>query len=344
MSAAGRHPWTGWSPRSLYWLAGAAAVVVSSGIAARAGYARSLTRQTSGTKPGVRASDGVLLHTEEGGTERCGTTIVLAHGFAASSQEFVFQREALGQRARVVLFDQRGHGWSGWGDHRSATIEQLGDDLGRVIDRQPDDTRIVLIAHSMGGMAALALASRRPELFGDRVRAVALLSTAGGRLPSMEVPRRIGRVAARSGTASFAAHLLWLFAPVIDRLRPFRKPWGRRWLLGRLFGGHEPPEGAADLMLKMWVRTPMSMVTAFYPALVRYNKTEGLAALHSVPVLVLSGVEDRAIPFERSRNLAEDIGPNARLVLVEGAGHMVNLTHPDVVNDALCELLDRPAP
>lgn len=343
MSAAGQFL-TGGALRSLCWLTAAAAVVVPSGVVVRANYARSLARQTSGTNPGVHASDGVLLHTEEDGTEPGEETIVFAHGFAASSQEFMFQREALSQRARVVLFDQRGHGSSGWGNHRAATIEQLGDDLGRVIDRQPKGTRIVLVAHSMGGMAALALASRRPELFGERIRAIALLSTAGGRLPSMEVPRRVGRVVARSGTAGVAAHLLWFVAPIIDRVEPFRRPWGRRWLLGRLFGGHEPPEGAADLMLKMWVRTPLSMVTAFYPALVRYNKTDSLAALRSLPVLVLSGVEDRAIPFERSCNLADDIGPNARLVLVEGAGHMVNLTHPEAVNDALCELLDRTAP
>lgn len=35
-------------------------------------------------------------------------------------------------RARLVLWDQRGHGRSGWGDPRYATIEQIGRDLGCV--------------------------------------------------------------------------------------------------------------------------------------------------------------------------------------------------------------------
>lgn len=251
----------------------------------------------------------------------------------------MYQRRTLGERARVVLFDQRGHGSSGWGDPETATIEQLGNDLGRVIDQQPQQSRILLVAHSMGGMGALALAAQRPELFGSRIAGVALLSTAGGRLPSMEVPARVGRLAVRTGAAGLATRLLWLVAPVLDWVAPFRRRWGRRWLLHRLFGGDGPTAEAADTMLNMWNATPLSMVTAFYPALVRYDKMDSFDALRSVPVLVLSGMDDHAIDCERSCTLASEIGDNARLVLVHGAGHMVNLTHPDEVNDALLDLL-----
>lgn len=193
----------------------------------------------------------------------------------------------------------------------------------------------------MGGMAALALASKRPELFGDRIVAVALLSTAGGRLARTEIPGKIGRLAARSGAATAAANALWLGAPVIDWVAPFQRQWGRRWLLGRLFGGDDPPEHAAAVMLRMWKRTPLAMITAFYPALARFDKTDNPAALRPLPVLVLSGDKDSAIPCNRSRTLADELGGNAHLVLVEGAGHMVNLTHPDVVNRALRDLLER---
>ena len=46
--------------------------------------------------------------------------------------EFDLQRAAVRGRARLVLWDQRGHGRSGWGDPRYATIEQTGRDLGCV--------------------------------------------------------------------------------------------------------------------------------------------------------------------------------------------------------------------
>lgn len=342
MSAA-RLRRTGWVLRSLCLLTGAAAVVVSSGVVARIRYARNVAQRTTGESPNVCASDGVLLYTEVDGADPAPVTVVFAHGFAADSQEFAFQRKALAGRHRLVFFDQRGHGSSGWGGRKSATINQLGDDLGRVIDEQPESP-VLLVAHSMGGMAAIALASQRPDLFGERIIGVALLSTAGGHLPSVEVPGRLGRIAGRSGAATVAAHLLWLVAPLIDRVAPFRRRWGRRWLLHRLFGGGDPPENAANIMLRMWISTPLSMITAFYSALVRYDKSDQIEALRSVPVLVLCGEEDHAIPSEGSTRLARNIGSNARLVMVKGAGHMVNLTHPDEVNEALCELLVRAEP
>ena len=41
---------------------------------------------------------------------------------------------------------------------------------------------MVLVGHSMGGMTIMALADQEPELFGDRVVGVALVSTSPGRL------------------------------------------------------------------------------------------------------------------------------------------------------------------
>ena len=47
------------------------------------------------------------------------------------------------------------------------------------------DGPIILVGHSMGGMTIIALAEHYPELFGDRVTGVALISTtAGGLDPS----------------------------------------------------------------------------------------------------------------------------------------------------------------
>src|SRR5512135_2304835 len=130
----------------------------------------------------VLTEDGVPLHVELDGDPRAAFTVVLVHGFTARLGEFDRQRAALRDRARLVLYDHRGHGRSGWGDVRHATIDQLGRDLSRVLDAVVPDGPVVLIGHSLGGMTVMALAEQRPELFGPRVVGVALLATSAGRL------------------------------------------------------------------------------------------------------------------------------------------------------------------
>ena len=83
----------------------------------------------------VVADDGARLHVELDGDPAADVTVVFVHGFTARLEEFFLQREALRGRARLVLYDQRGHGRSGWGDVRGATIDQLGRDLAAVLDR-----------------------------------------------------------------------------------------------------------------------------------------------------------------------------------------------------------------
>jgi pimeloyl-ACP methyl ester carboxylesterase len=56
------------------------------------------------------------------------------------------------------------------------------------------------------------------------------------------------------------------------------------------------------------------------------------------PALVISGSEDRVIRARRSRELAAEI-PNGRFLEVAGAGHLVGLERPEVVNAALVEFL-----
>ena len=250
--------------RGAAWSIGAA-VVAAVAILARLGWARRLDRRTRGTEPGVYADDGVLLHTVMEGSADAPLTVVFAHGFAARLAEYDDQRDALRERARLVLFDQRGHGDSGWGSFRSISIDRLGRDLGCVIDQVAGPAPVVLVAHSMGGMAALALAARRPELFGSRIAGVALLSTAAGQLPRVELPGWTARVALRSGAALLFAWWLWFVAPAVNAFAPFRRRWGRRWLKRHLFGLEQPPPSAVSRMEDMWTNTAQSMAAAFYP-------------------------------------------------------------------------------
>ncbi|OMQ14878.1 hypothetical protein A7K94_0213445 [Modestobacter sp. VKM Ac-2676] len=94
-------------------------------------------------------------------------------------------------------------------------------------------------------------------------------------------------------------------------------------------------------MYRTWAETPVGVLSAYLRSLATYDQRPATAVLCAVPVLVLAGAEDRTIPAHSAPRMAARIGGQAQLVLVDGAGHMVNTTHPDPVNAALGALLDR---
>jgi pimeloyl-ACP methyl ester carboxylesterase len=59
----------------------------------------------------------------------------------------------------------------------------------------------------------------------------------------------------------------------------------------------------------------------------------------NVPTLVICGTEDQLTPLKYSRFLAESI-PDARMVSVESAGHMVMIEQPGEVAQAVKEFMD----
>jgi pimeloyl-ACP methyl ester carboxylesterase len=56
--------------------------------------------------------------------------------------------------------------------------------------------------------------------------------------------------------------------------------------------------------------------------------------------LVLVGELDDETPVSYSRYLADHL-PNATVAIVQGAGHLLNVEAPDLVNDLITQHLDR---
>jgi pimeloyl-ACP methyl ester carboxylesterase len=65
-----------------------------------------------------------------------------------------------------------------------------------------------------------------------------------------------------------------------------------------------------------------------------------LAAFREVVVLVICGDRDVLTPLEQSRAIVAEL-PDSELVVVENAGHVVLLEHPEIVNAALASFLRR---
>jgi pimeloyl-ACP methyl ester carboxylesterase len=288
----------------------------------------------------VTTDDGVPLHVEVDGDLAAPVTVVFSHGFTARLAEWELQRAALRGRARLVLWDQRGHGRSGWTKLTSATIDRTGRDLGQVIDATTDGP-VVLVGHSMGGMSIMALARQRPELFGTRVVGAFLLATSAGGLVETGVLARAIKLIRGLGLLSIYLRFLQLLAPLLERFRRRGTAVGRRVTQRLLFGRDDADPASVRLVQQLLEETPLPVTMAFYATFLDHDETAGLQVLRRVPVTVVAATHDRLTPVAHGRRIAELIGDTAELVVVPGAGHSVNLTRTQIVDDALNALMDR---
>ncbi|WP_157467519.1 alpha/beta fold hydrolase [Frankia sp. QA3] len=291
----------------------------------------------------MTASDGVRLHVTEAGPRDAALTLVFVHGFCMTADAWRFQRRDLADLGRTVCYDQRAHGRSGPSDVEHCTIAQLADDLHRVLDDRVPTGPVVLIGHSMGGMTILGLAETHPELFGDRIIAVALLSTSAGELTRLAfgLPATVTAAARRvlPGVAVGMQH-----APsLLERIR-WRGSTLSRALTRRLgFGATQVPEPVVDSLEEMIASTPIPVVGAFLPTLLDHDRLAAAGVLRDVPTLLLVGDADVMTPLEHSRTLAEAL-PKAELSVEQGAGHAVILERPHEVSTRIRELIARARP
>ena len=288
----------------------------------------------------VRTDDGAVLHASVDGPDDAPVTVVLAHGWTLAQAAWDDVADLLRPRAaagelRLIRYDQRGHGRSSWGD-ADISIDRLGEDLAALLDQLVPSGPVVLGGHSMGGRTIMCLAAARPELFGDRVRGVALVSTSAGDLTAD--PRSPAGTWARltPGMLNAAVSGAWL----VERMRallPPEHPRHRAIVRNLLYGADATDEmvlAGAEIMHATTVRA----FTAFLPALGDHDKSAELAALSRVPVEILVGDTDRLTPQKHSRRLAEAL-PSATLHVVPRTGHMLPQERARLAADALGRLV-----
>jgi pimeloyl-ACP methyl ester carboxylesterase len=94
---------------------------------------------------------------------------------------------------------------------------------------------------------------------------------------------------------------------------------------------------------EMMHSTPVPTMVGFLHALEVHDESAGLAALATIPTLVACGDHDLLTPVGYSRAMAATLW-DCELVIVPGAGHLVQLEEPDVIDDALVRLVERATP
>ena len=135
--------------------------------------------------------------------------------------------------------------------------------------------------------------------------------------------------------------LLQLWAPLLERFRRRGTRIGRWYTRRYLFGRDDADPEQVRVVQDLLEETPLPVMMAFYATFLEHEEHAALPVLGRVPVTVVAATHDRLTPLPHGRRLAEEIGPSAELVVVDGAGHSVNLTRTAVVDAALLRLLDR---
>jgi 3-oxoadipate enol-lactonase len=244
--------------------------------------------------------------TDSGGD---GPVIVFSHGLLMNHTMFASQAAALRDGYRVVTWDQRGHGeaehdgdWSYW---------ESADDVLALLDHLGVE-QAVLAGMSQGGFLSLRATLRAPQ----RVRALVLIDTQAGVEEAAMVPLYEGMAAAWAAdgpsqqTLDFAA--VAILGPGADD-----ESWKEHWAS---LPNHRAPQN-------------------MHPLITRDDLSDRLGEI-TCPTLVVHGDADASIPVEKAQALVDGLPAAAPLVLVPGAGHAANLTHPEVVNPALRAFLD----
>jgi pimeloyl-ACP methyl ester carboxylesterase len=233
------------------------------------------------------------------------------HGGGSENPPLVFVHGAGGSRLhwppslrrisglRCLALDLAGHGQSP--DEGEASI----DDHVRRLDewrRELGLERAFLAGHSMGSAVVLTAALNTPEW----VAGTALLG-AGARLPVN--PQLL------EGIAHPAT-----FIETVERI------------VGWSFGRQAPPR-RVELARQRMIETGPAVLLRDFLACSVFDVRDRVGGLQ-VPTVVVCGAEDRMTPPALGEELARSI-PNARRIVVEGAGHMVMLEKPDEVETAL---------
>lgn len=329
--------------------AGLAAAGMAVGVAGVAQRSRVIARRGAGedtpfgslrsTPLHIITDDGIDLHAEIDLSDQPADgelTVIFAHGYSLNLDCWHFQRAGYRGQIRTVFYDQRSHGRSARSTEDHSTIEQLGDDLRRVIE-QASPGPCILVGHSMGGMSIVSLAEQHPELFGDKVVGVALISTTAGGLD----PGRIlfpmlplglgGRVMAPAVRTLYRGH----------RAVDLARKWGHALadvVTEQYAFGDEVPGQYVEFVYEMLNSTPFAVVADFYPAFASLDKFDHVEVLGRVPTAVICGSDDKITSIGHARKLHSRI-PGSSLLECEGAGHMVILERHADVNAELDDLI-----
>jgi pimeloyl-ACP methyl ester carboxylesterase len=251
----------------------------------------------------VSEIDGVGIHYTDQGS---GPPVVLVHGFGGHTFSFRHTIPDLASEYRVVAVDLLGFGYSERAESADYSLTAQANRVLRLMDRLGIE-RAAVLGHSMGGEVAMRMAAMEPE----RVeRLVLAASVSGDRIPTL---------------------------PPTPLIKPFLPAFARltsRVMLRRAVAhpAYLTPEVREGYLAPMRIKGSMD---GLYQ-IIRDGRQDEKIDFSRItqPVLVLWGEKEKLVPGVALRRIQERL-PQAEVVYVEDAGHLLLEEQPDSSNAAI---------
>jgi len=244
-------------------------------------------------------ANGIALHVEQRGAGV--PALVFLHYWGGSSRTWRHVVEALEPEFRTVAIDQRG-----WGQSQAPTrgyaLADMADDAQAVIATL-DLECYILVGHSMGGKVAQLIASRRPHGLAGLVLVA----------PAPPCPMRLPR-AVREGMVRAYDTRDSVIATVDQVLAP---------------------DGLSQRDLETVIADSLAGAPAArvaWPLVTSQEDITAAVANIDVPVIVISGANDRVDPPDVLRRELLPLIPQARMHVLDHIGHLSPFEAPDDIS------------
>lgn len=244
-----------------------------------------------------------------------GPAVLLIHGFPLCRRMWQPQHEALTHAGFQLICPDL----PGFGDSpaigETCSMSDYADQIIALLDHCGIE-QAVIGGMSMGGYVLFDLIERYPQ----RLAGALFIVTRAGNDDAVgrEKREQLAQVTLTQGTSSAAQTFSGLvFAPATSAAHPELIQQVTGWMKA------SDPRGLAGALRAMRDRT---------------DQTASLGKIR-IPTLSIGAEQDRAIPFEHARAIADGIS-GAQFCLIPAAGHMVNLEQPERFNACVIDFLD----
>lgn len=251
---------------------------------------------------------------------------ILLHGFGASLFSWHEVTTPLAQFGTVIAYDRPAFGlterpleWEGENPYSQDSQVELAIGLMDALGIE----KATLIGNSAGGTISMLTALKYPERIESLILVDPAVYTGGGApawiRPLLGTPqmRHIGPLIARQFQA--------------QGVEIIKTAWHDPGKIPQsTFDGYQKPLQVGNWDKALWELTLSSRESGLAERLIEFN----------LPILVITGDDDRIVPTEQSVRLAEEL-PNAELAVIPQCGHLPHEECPDEFMQAVQDFLGK---